>query len=88
MFFRFERQTRGRPAHADPAYFAAGAGRLSALCRGLVARPMRRSASALRKKTGGKGGKGANPRNAGEINGVQTCKPMAETGGNRRKPPG
>src|SRR5450755_2331411 len=49
MFFRLERQTLGRPAHADPARLAAGAGRLSALCRGLVGRRMRRSTSALRK---------------------------------------
>src|SRR5882757_9932449 len=50
MFFRFERQTLGRPAHANPAHFAAGADRLSALCRSLIARRMRRSASAFRKR--------------------------------------
>jgi hypothetical protein len=59
--------------------------RLSALCRGLVARRMRRPASALRKKTGGKGGKGANPETPEKSMGCRRAnrwRKLAETGGN------
>ena len=85
MFFRFERQILGRPAYANPAHFAAGADRLPALCRSLVARRMRRLAQALREKTGGKGGKGANPETPAKSMGCRRAnrwRKLAETGGN------
>src|SRR5258708_3839676 len=82
MSFRFECQTLGRPAHADPAHIAAGADRLSALCRDLVAR---RSASVLRQSAGGKGGKGANPETPAKsmrCRRANRWRKLAETGGN------
>ena len=83
MFFRFERQILGRPAYANPAHFAAGADRLPALCRSLVARRMRRSASALRKKTAERAL--TNPETPAKSMGCSRAnrwRKLAETGGN------
>jgi hypothetical protein len=72
MSFRFERQTLGRPAHAEPLeqadhqHFAAASSR-------------------AKKKTGGKGGKGANPETPAKSMGCGRAyrwRKLAETGGN------
>jgi hypothetical protein len=82
MSFRFERQTLGRPAHADPAHsplerqrFAATSSRAECTvrCRHAEKSPAERAERAQTRKR---------PRNQG---GVQTYKPLAETGGNWRK---
>src|SRR5258708_7925402 len=55
MSFRFERQALGRPAHADPADLPLEQADRQRFAAAFVTRRIRRSASALRKRTGEKG---------------------------------
>jgi len=85
MSFRFERQALGRPAHADPADLPLEQADRQRFAAAFVTRRIRRSASALRKRTGGKGGKGANPetpRKSMVCRRANRWRKLAETGGN------
>jgi hypothetical protein len=76
MSFRFERQTLGRPAHADPAHLP---------LEQADHQHFAAASSHAEKKTGGKGGKGANPETPAKSMGcgrANRWRKLAETGGN------